>query len=106
MYQVLIWYISHDYFLLKVIWRRKVTKLSLLIDNLLSSRTIYCIEGNVNVCLIFPNLPNGFETGTIKTLSLIIFVDMVGQTMHVFRLSRKAVYISYSLSQQMAPYVF
>ena len=39
---------------------------------------IYCIKGNVNVCLIFPNLPNGFETGTIKTLSLIIFVGMVG----------------------------
>ena len=66
----------------------------------------YCIEGNVNVCLIFPNLLIGFETGTIKTLSLIIFVDMVGQTMHVFRLSSKAVYLSYSLSQQMAPYVF
>ena len=65
----------------------------------------YCIKGNVNVCLIFPNLPNGFETGTIKTLSLIIFVGMVGQTMHVFRLSSKAVYLSYSLSQQMAPYV-
>ena len=30
------------------------------------------------MCLIFPNLPNGFETGTIKTLSLIIFVGMVG----------------------------
>ena len=41
----------------------------------------YCIKGNVNVCLIFPNLPNGFETGTIKTLSLIIFVGMVWQTM-------------------------
>ena len=41
----------------------------------------YCIKGNVNVCLIFPNLPNGFETGTIKTLSLIIFVAMVWQTM-------------------------
>ena len=41
---------------------------------------IYCIKGNVNVCLIFPNLPNGFETGTIKTLSLIIFVGMVWQT--------------------------
>ena len=40
----------------------------------------YCIKGNVNVCLIFPNLPNGFETGTIKTLSLIIFVGMVWQT--------------------------
>ena len=32
------------------------------------------------MCLIFPNLPNGFETGTIKTLSLIIFVGMVWQT--------------------------
>ena len=42
---------------------------------------IYCIKGNVNVCLIFPNLPNRFETGTIKTLSLIIFVGMVWQTM-------------------------
>ena len=31
---------------------------------------------------------------------------MVGQTMHVFRLSSKVVYLSYSLSQQMAPYVF
>ena len=41
----------------------------------------YCIKGNVNVCLIFPNLPNGLETGTIKTLSLIIFVGMVWQTM-------------------------
>ena len=41
----------------------------------------YCITGNVNVCLIFPNLPNGFETGTIKTLSLIIFVGMVWQRM-------------------------
>ena len=39
----------------------------------------YCIKVNVNVCLIFPNLSNGFETGTIKTLSLIIFVGMVGQ---------------------------
>ena len=38
----------------------------------------YCIKGNVNVCLIFPNLPNGFETGTIKTLSLITFVGMLG----------------------------
>ena len=66
----------------------------------------YCIKGNVNVCLIFPNLPNGFETGTIKTLSLIIFVDMVGKTMQVFRLSSKAGYLSYSLSQQSAPYVF
>ena len=75
----------------------------------------YCIKGNVNVCLIFPNLPNGFETGTIKTLSLIIFVGIVGpgssisvgggQTMHVFRLSSKAVNLSYSLSQQMASYV-
>ena len=43
--------------------------------------TKYCIKGNVNVCLIFPNLPNGFETGTIKMLSLIIFVGMVWQTM-------------------------
>ena len=65
---------------------------------------MYCIKGNVNVCLIFPNLPSGFETGTIKTLSLIIFVGMVGQTMHLYRLSSKAVYLSYSLSQQMAPY--
>ena len=65
----------------------------------------YCIKGNVNVCLIFPNLPNGFEMGTIKTLSFIIFVGMVAQTMHVFRLSSKAVNSSYSLSQQMAPYV-
>ena len=39
---------------------------------------IYCIKGNVNVCLIFPNLPNGFKTGTIKTLSLISFVGMLG----------------------------
>ena len=30
---------------------------------------------------------------------------MVGQTMHVFRLSSIAVYLSCSLSQQMAPYV-
>ena len=52
----------------------------------------YCIKGNVNVCLIFPNLPNGFETGTIKTLSLIIFVGMLGQAMFVFRLSNTAVY--------------
>ena len=44
----------------------------------------YCIKGNVNVCLIFPNLPNGFETGTIKTLSLIIFVGMVWQTMFAY----------------------
>ena len=40
---------------------------------------IYCIKGNVNVCLIFPNLPNGFETGTIKTLSLTILVGILGQ---------------------------
>ena len=50
----------------------------------------YCIKGNVNVCLIFLNLPNGFETGTIKTLSLIIFVGRVRQAMHVYRLSSKA----------------
>ena len=31
---------------------------------------------------------------------------MVGQTMHIFGLSSKAVYLSYSLSQQMALYVF
>ena len=30
---------------------------------------------------------------------------MVGQTMHLYRLSSKAVYLSYSLSQQMAPYL-
>ena len=30
-----------------------------------NAQDIYCIKGNVNVCLIFPNLPNGFETGTI-----------------------------------------
>ena len=30
---------------------------------------IYCITGNVNVLLMFPNLPNGSETGKIKTLS-------------------------------------
>ena len=65
----------------------------------------YCIKGNVNVCLIFPNLPNGFETGTIKTLSLIIYVGMLGQTMFVLRLSNTAVYLGYSLAQQMAPYV-
>ena len=29
----------------------------------------YCIMGNVNVFLMFPNLPNGLETGKIKTLS-------------------------------------
>ena len=65
----------------------------------------YCIKGNVNVCLIFPNLPNGFETGTIKTLSLITFVGMLGQAMFVFRLSNTAVYLSNSLAQQMATYV-
>ena len=65
----------------------------------------YCIKGNVNVCLIFPNLPNGFETGTIKTLSLIIFVGMLGQAMFVFRLSNTALYLSNSLAQQMATYV-
>ena len=65
----------------------------------------YCIKGNVNVCLIFPNLPNGFETGTIKTLSLIICVGMLGQAMFVFRLSNTAVYLSNSLAQQMATYV-
>ena len=66
---------------------------------------IYCIKGNVNVCLMFPNLPNGFETGKIKTLSLITFVGMLGQAMFVFRLSNTAVYISNSLAQQMATYV-
>ena len=66
---------------------------------------IYCIKGNVNVCLIFPNLPIGFETGTIKTLSLIICVGMLGQAMFVFRLSNTAVYLSNSLAQQMATYV-
>ena len=40
---------------------------------------IYCITGNV--FLRFPNLPNGFETGKIKTLSEIIFVGMVLQKM-------------------------
>ena len=43
----------------------------------------YCITGNVNVYLIFPNLPNGFETVTIKTLTLIVFVGMMWQTMFV-----------------------
>ena len=57
------------------------------------------------MCLILPNLPNGFETGTIKTLSLIIFVGMLGQAMFVFRLSNTAVYLSNSLAQQMATYV-
>ena len=33
------------------------------------------------MCLIFPNLANGFETGTIKTISFIIFVGIVWQTM-------------------------
>ena len=65
----------------------------------------YCIKGNVNVCLIFPNLPNGFKTGTIKTLSLIIFVGMLEQAMFVFRLSNTAVYLSNSLAQQMSTYV-
>ena len=41
----------------------------------------YCITCNVNMYLIFPNLPNGFETVTIKTLSLIIFVGLVWQMM-------------------------
>ena len=67
--------------------------------------SIYCIKGSVNVCLMFPNLPNGFETGTIKTLSLITFVGMLGQAMFVFRLSNTAVYLSNSLAQQMATYV-
>ena len=58
----------------------------------------YCIKGNVNVCLIFPNLPNGFETGTIKTLSLIIYVGMLVQTMFVLRLSNT---ISYQLFWSM-----
>ena len=58
----------------------------------------YCIKGNVNVCLMFPNLPNGFETGTIKTLSLITFVGMLGQAMFVFRLSNT---ISYQLFWSM-----
>ena len=66
---------------------------------------LYCIKGNVNVCLMFPNLPNGFGTGTIKTLSLITFVGMLGQAMFVFRLSNSAVYLSNSLAQQMATYV-
>ena len=43
----------------------------------------YCITGNVNVYLIFPNLPNGFETVTIKMLTLIVFVGMVWQTIFV-----------------------
>ena len=63
------------------------------------------LKGNVNVCLIFPNLPNGFETGTIKMLSLIIFVGMLGQAIFVFRLSYTAVYLRNSLAQQMATYV-
>ena len=54
------------------------------------------------MCLMFPN---GFETGTIKTLSLITFVGMLGQAMFVFRLSNTAVYLSNSLAQQMATYV-
>ena len=45
--------------------------------------TDYCITGNVNVYLIFPNLPNGSETVTIKMLTLIVFVGMVWQTMFV-----------------------
>ena len=57
----------------------------------------YCIKGNVNVCLMFPNLPNGFETGTIKTLSLITFVGMLGQAMFVFRLSNTAIYLTLML---------
>ena len=65
----------------------------------------YCIKGNVNVCLIFQNLPNGLETGKIKTLSLIIYVGMLWQTIFVLRLSNTAVYLGYSLAQQMAPYV-
>ena len=75
-----------------------------MIQNL-SLQIKYCIKGNVNVCLILPNLPNGLETGTIKTLSLIIYVGMLGQTMFVLRLSNTAVYLGYSLAQQMAPYV-
>ena len=55
-------------------------KISLEFNHLDLINSNYCIKGNVNVCLIFPNLPNGFETGTIKTLSLIIFVGMVWQT--------------------------
>ena len=43
----------------------------------------YCITGNVNVYFIFLNLPHGFETVTIKTLTLIVFVGMVWQTMFV-----------------------
>ena len=43
----------------------------------------YCITGNVNVYLIFSNLPNAFETVTIKTLILIVFVGMVWQMMFV-----------------------
>ena len=70
-----------------------------------SPHSNYCIKGNVNVFLIFPNLPNGFKTGTIKTLSLIIFVGMLGQAMFVFRLSNTAVYLSNLLAQQMATYV-
>ena len=66
---------------------------------------VYCIKGNVNMCLIFLNLPNVFETGTLKTLSLIIFVGMLGQAMFVLRLSNTDVYLSNSLAQQMATYV-
>ena len=61
---------------------------SLIIADSGGAQSTYCLKGNVNVCLIFPNLPNGFETGTINNkLSLTIFVGMVVQAMHVFRLS-------------------
>ena len=42
---------------------------------------IYCITGNVNVFLIFPNLPDMLQWVKIKTLSLSIFVGLVWQTM-------------------------
>ena len=42
----------------------------LMVMMTLSNRMMqYCITGNVNMCLMFPNLPNGFETVKLKTLS-------------------------------------
>ena len=53
----------------------------MLFSGMMHKHLNYCITGNVNVFLIFPNLPNGLQTGKIKTLSLSIFVGMVWQTM-------------------------
>ena len=52
-----------------IIFEGKLVKRGHIIISSVTVLLDYCITGNVNVYFIFPNLPSGFETVRIKTLS-------------------------------------